>query len=201
MKKKWGETVLIVLLALIVIAAAVVLTVPVQAADDSNAPVRTNKQLALHEAADLLRSAGYAEDSAEIRTLQAAWLTEQESLDIIAKVIQNEADPQWCEWEHSVAVGAVVCNRVASPYFPGTVKEVVAQPGQYLKSYTYGFDTTSRLAYLAAKAALDGDHDVPSNAFWQDNKIQGCYVWKSFLLDTGYFRSTTYICCGIPGVD
>ncbi len=122
---------------------------------------------------------------------------EQENLDIIAKVIAHEAAPEWCEWDHSVAVGAVVMNRVKSPYFPNTVKEVVAAPGQYLKSYTFGFDETSNLAYLAAKAAIDGDHDVPSDAYWQDNKRQGKEVWRSFVCDTGYYRSVTYICCGV----
>ena len=182
----------------VVFAIVLMLKMPVSADYE---PVRTNKQLALHEAADILRAAGFAEDSTEIKTLQAAWLQEQENLNIIAKVIDNEASPAWCEWEHSVAVGAVVLNRVRSQWFPNSVKEVVAQPGQYLASYTYGFDKTSRLAYEAAKAALDGDHDVPSNAYWQDNTVQGVYVWKSFILDTGWFRSTTYICCGIPGVD
>ena len=162
--------------------------------------ITTQRQEDLHTDANNLRSLGYKDDSDEIKALQAAWWAEQENLDIIAKTIQHEADPQWCEWEHSVAVGVVILNRVASPYFPDNVKEVVAAPGQYLKAYTYGFDGTTELAYLAAKAALDGDHDVPSNAYWQDTHRQGCYVWKAFLLDTGYFRSTTYICCGIPGV-
>lgn len=184
-------------MVLLLILLCIILATPAHAADE---PIRTNKQLALHEAADILRAAGYSDDSEVIKALQAAWWQEQEDLNIIAKVIQNEADPQWCEWEHSVAVGAVVVNRERSPHFPNTIREVVAQPGQYLKSYTYDFSGVSELAYLAAKAALDGDHDVPADAYWQDNKVQGCYIWKSFLLDTGWFRSTTYICCGIPGV-
>lgn len=189
-----------VLLCVIFIALCVALASPAKAAYDEPQRVTTAKQDALHDCAEILRWVGYTDDSAAIKALQAAWWEEQENLDIIAKVIQNEADPAWCEWEHSVAVGAVVCNRVASPYFPDTVREVVAQPGQYLKIYTYGFENTSRLAYLAAKAALDGDHDVPSDAYWQDTHRQGVSVWKAFQLDTGYYRSTTYICCGIPGV-
>lgn len=160
-------------------------------------PVRTERQETLHAAADILRSLGYADDSEVIQRIKAEWWNEQERLDITAKVIQFEADPQWCEWDHSVAVGAVVVNRERSPQFPNTIREVVAQPGQYLKSYTYDFSGVSELAYLAAKAALDGDHDVPEDAYWQDNKVQGKYIWKAFLLDTGYYRSTTYICCGV----
>ena len=182
-------------LAVLVIFLLIVLVMPAEAYEGE--PVRTNRQEILHEAADILRSYGYAEDSEAIMAMKDAWAAEQEALDIIAKVIQHEADPAWCEWEHSVAVGAVVCNRVKSPYFPDTVKEVVAAPGQYLPAYTYGFDKTSRLAYEAAKAALDGDHDVPEDAYWQDNKVQGRRIWRAFTVDTGYFRSTTYICCGV----
>ena len=184
-----------IILAVIVIFIFVLLLVPAEAYEGE--PVRTARQETLHEAADILRSYGYAEDSDAIMALGDAWRQEQEALDIIAKVIENEAPPQWCEWAHSVSVGAVVVNRKNSPYFPDTVKEVVAAPGQYLPAYTRNFDGTSRLAYLAAKAALDGDHDVPEDAYWQDNKVQGRRIWKAFTVDTGYFRSTTYICCGV----
>ena len=159
--------------------------------------ITTAKQDALHQAAELLRAAGFSEDNATIKALSAEWWRQQEDLDIVAKVIAHEADPQWCEWEHSVAVGAVVINRVRSPFFPDTVREVVAAPGQYLEAYTYGFDATPRLAYEAAKAAMDGDHDVPEDAFWQDTSIQGTVIWKAFAVDTGWFRSTTYICRGV----
>lgn len=191
---------IIICLVVLFIAFCVMLATPAKAYEGER--ITTAKQDALHNAADILRSVGYAEDSEVIKALQAEWWREQEDLDIIAKVIQHEADPQWCAWEHSVAVGAVVCNRVKSPHFKGdTVREIVAAPGQYLESYTRNFSGTSRLAYEAAKAALDGDHDVPSDCYWQDNKVQGVSVWKSFVCETPYgFRSTTYICRGIPGV-
>ena len=184
-----------IILGVLVAFLLFLLIAPAHAYEDE--PVRTARQETLHVAADILRSYGYAEDSEAIRALGDAWRQEQEALDIIAKVIENEAPPQWCEWEHSVSVGAVVVNRKNSPYFPDTVKEVVAAPGQYLPEYTYGFDKTPRLAYLAAKAAIDGDHEVPEDAYWQDNKVQGRRIWKAFTVDTGYFRSTTYICCGV----
>lgn len=198
MRHKYIARGIVICMAVIVMLLIVILATPVKAYEGER--ITTARQEALHEAAEILRAAGYADDSEVIKELQAEWWREQENLDIIAKVIQHEADPAWCEWEHSVAVGAVVVNRVKSEYFPDTVKEVVAAPGQYLKSYTYGFEKTSRLAYEAAKAALDGDHDVPEDAYWQDNKVQGKRIWKAFTVDTGYFRSTTYICRGIPGV-
>ena len=183
----------VICMAVLLVMLLVILLTPAEAAYG----VTTQRQDDLHAAADVLRTLGYADTSEVIQRLKDEWQREDEDLNIIAKVIQNEADPAWCEWEHSVAVGAVVVNRVRSEYFPDTVKEVVAAPGQYLPAYTYGFEKTSRLAYEAAKAALDGDHDVPADAYWQDNKVQGRRIWKAFTVDTGYFRSTTYICCGV----
>lgn len=185
-----------IILGVLVIFMLFLLITPAEAYEGE--PVRTARQETLHTAADILRSYGYAEDSEAIRALGDAWRQEQEALDIIAKVIENEAPPQWCEWEHSVSVGAVVVNRKNSPYFPDTVKEVVAAPGQYLPAYTYGFNGVTELAYLAAKAALDGDHDVPEDAYWQDNRVQGVRIWKAFTVETKYgFHSVTYICCGV----
>ena len=159
-------------------------------------PIRTNRQEALHEAAELLRSYGFTDDSEPIRALSAAWWEEDEALNIIAKTISYEADPAYCEWEHSVAVGVVVLNRVKSEYFPNTVKDVVAAPGQYLPAYTWGFDNVPRRCYEAAAAAMNGEHDIPEDCFWQAQFPQGREVWKKFKVDTGYFASTTYICRG-----
>lgn len=184
-----------VLLALILIVFCVILATPAHAYDGTR--ITTARQDALHEAADILRSCGYADDSDVIKTIQAEWRAEQEKLDIIAKVIAHEAPPEWCEWDHSVAVGVVVLNRVASPLFPNTVREVVAAPGQYLRSYTYDFADTSRIAYEAAAAALDGAHDVPEDCYWQDTHVQGAAIWRAFTVDTGWYRSTTYICRGV----
>ena len=184
----------------ILIAAIVIIFAAIPTMAYEGERITTAKQDALHEAAERLRAAGYAEDTPVIRALAEAWWAEQENLDIIAKVIANEADPRYCEWEHSVAVGVVVLNRVKSPYFPNTVKEVVNAPGQYLEAYTRDFAETPRIAYEAAKAAIDGDHSVPEDCYWQDNHVQGVSIWKAFTVDTGWFQSVTYICRGIPGV-
>lgn len=185
----------IALLALIALALLVALAGIAHAEE----PVRTARQDALHEAADILRAAGYAEDSAVIRALQAEWMQEQEALDIVARVVAGEAGG--CPWEHQVAVAAVVVNRVNSPYFPATVREVVAQPGQYTAAYLSGFASTPRQCYEAAKAALDGTDGVPDDVIWQAEFRQGTSVWWASAVDTGWYRSTTYFCRGIPGVD
>ena len=195
MKLKYIVRGAIICMIVLIIALLVILATPVGAYEGER--ITTAKQDALHQAAEILRTAGYTEDSAEIKALSAAWWQEQEALDILAKVVRYEADPAYCEWEHSVAVAVVVLNRVNSTYFPNTVKEVVAAPGQYLESYTYGFDGTPRLCYEVAKAALDGEHDVPRDAYWQAEFPQGREVWKTFRVDTGYYASTTFICRGV----
>lgn len=175
------------LLALVVAAMALGVTT----AEDP-APVRTAKQHALHAAAEQLRAVGYTDDSAEIRTLSAAWFDEQDKLDVVARVVMGEAAD--CPAEHQIAVAAVVVNRVNDERFPDTVREVVAQPGQYSKSYLTGFERTTRSCYEAAKIALDGEHDVPPDVVWQAQFRQGREVWWISSVDTGWFASTTYFC-------
>lgn len=155
-------------------------------------PVRTAKQHALHEAADVLRAAGYADEDAEIRALSDAWFAEQEALDIVAKVVAGEA--QDCPAEHQIAVAAVVVNRVNDERFPSTVREVVAQPGQYTTAYLTGFGRTPRSCYEAAKAALDGTDAVPDDVVWQAQFPQGREAWWISEVDTGWYRSTTWFC-------
>lgn len=155
-------------------------------------PIRTAKQTALHEAADVLRAAGYTDESAEIRALSAAWFDEQEQLDIVAKVVKGEARD--CPAEHQIAVAAVVVNRVNDPRFPATVREVVAAPNQYHASYLSGFSGTPRSCYEAAKIALDGTDAVPDDIVWQAQFPQGREAWWISEVDTGWFKSTTYFC-------
>jgi hypothetical protein len=91
----------------------------------------------------------------------------------------------------------VVVNRVASPYFPETVRQVVSAPGQYTTLYLTGFEQTTRQCYEAAKKALDGESGVPEDVIWQAEFVQGKEVWWRSDVDTGWFRSTTYFCRGV----
>lgn len=198
MNNRRNIALLIAMICILLLALCVAMCSPAQAYDGGR--ITTARQDALHADAENLRALGIKDDDPMIRALSDAWWEEEEALNIIAKVVSYEADPAWCEWEHSLAVAAVILNRVNSPYFPDTVRDVVAAPGQYLESYTHDFSDTPRLCYEVAKAALDGEHDVPEDCYWQDCTIQGTAIWKAFTVDTGWFRSTTYICRGIPGV-
>lgn len=193
MRHKYIEALLIAIICIAFIALCVLMATPAGAYDGSR--ITTARQDALHEAAELLRNAGFSDDSEPIRALSAEWWKEQEALDIVARVVMGEAGG--CPWEHQVAVAAVVVNRVNSPYFPDTVREVVAAPGQYTTLYLSGFDKTSRQCYEAAKVALDGTDEVPDDVIWQAEFPQGTEVWWISKVETGWFSSTTYFCRGV----
>ena len=183
----------VTILCIIFIALCIIAATPSYAYEGER--VTTERQDALHEAAEILRSVGFGDDSEPVRALSAEWWREQEALDIVARVVQGEAGN--CPWMHQVAVAAVVVNRVNSPYFPNTVREVVAAPGQYTTLYLSGFDKTSRQCYEAAKKALDGDSGVPEDVIWQAEFPQGTEVWWRSEVDTGWWHSVTYFCRGV----
>lgn len=193
MKHKLEICVAIICIVIIFAALCVVLASNVSAYEGSR--ITTARQDALHEAAELLRAAGLSDDDPAIKALSAEWWEEQESLDIVARVVMGEAGG--CPWEHQVAVAAVVVNRVNSPYFADTVRDVVASPGQYTTLYLTGFDKTSRQCYEAAKTALDGTDDVPDDVIWQAEFPQGTEVWWRSEVDTGWWHSVTYFCRGV----
>ena len=193
MKHKNIEAFIITIVCIIFIILCVLMATPAAAYDGSR--ITTARQDALHEAADMLRAAGLPDDDPAIRALSAEWWAEQEALDIVARVVMGEAGG--CPWEHQVAVAAVVVNRVNSPYFADTVRDVVASPGQYTTLYLSGFDKTSRQCYEAAKRALDGESGVPEDVIWQAEFVQGAEIWWISEVDTGWYKSTTYFCRGV----
>jgi len=114
-------------------------------------------------------------------------------LAILANVIAGEAP--YCPQEHQIAVAAVVLNRVADPRFPDTVAGVVGQEGQYSERYLELMELPDG-CLEAAQAALDGEHDVPSDVIYQAQFPQGFETWWISEVDTGWWRSTTYFCRG-----
>ncbi|MCG1024870.1 cell wall hydrolase [Dehalobacter sp.] len=87
-------------------------------------------------------------------------LYDQEDVILLAKIIYAEARGE--SFEGQVAVGAVVLNRVESPKFPDTIREVIYQPGQFTAVLDRQIELTpGDEAYKAALAALEGQD--PSN--------------------------------------
>lgn len=193
MKSKWLYYVIIAVLVFIVIG----LCVSVAHAEEPNESesVWTDKMNQLHQMADWARALGYSEDSPIIVALQQAWWSEYNDLAIIAKVGEGEARD--CEWEQLLYTCAVVVNRRDSDIFPNTIREVVAAPMQYSTTYLKNFHTVPKRCWLAARDALNGDHDAPSDLYWQAEFPQGKEVWKIFEYRSPYYSSTTYFCRGV----
>ena len=117
-----------------------------------------------------------------------------EDLYLIAKVIQAEAGSAWLSDEWKMAVGEVVLNRVASPEFPDTVREVVEAPGQYYGSGSSFFNNLkpSLECVLCAKRLLEGERVLNEPAVvFQSNSVQGGGIYWH-LYDA--YLGSTYFC-------
>lgn len=68
-------------------------------------------------------------EKAKLTTNLGATAATEEDVMLLAALIHCEAGNQ--SYEGKVAVGAVVCNRVRSPRFPNTIREVIYSPGQF----------------------------------------------------------------------
>ena len=112
-----------------------------------------------------------------------------EELALLSRLIQSEAGSAWLDARWKMAVGEVVLNRVASPEFPDTIREVIYQPGQYTGVLTLPpcYESVS-----AAWRLLEGERvlDNPAVVF-QSNARQGSGVYLE-LRDA--LLGPTYLC-------
>ena len=75
-------------------------------------------------------------------------------------------------WEHQIAVGSVVLNRVADEDYPDTIKDVAHQKGQYacLKNKLFYREPTERNIEVA-KYLLENGSQIPENVIYQSKKV------------------------------
>lgn len=172
-------------------------------------------QAQAHEAAQAMRQMGYEESSAYIQTAKATWNEAQEEIAaynrlaqytdedirILATAVYYEAGSTTDQLREYVA--QVVLNRVGDSRFPSTIRGVITQPGQYAGKYaqvesTQAAQNASSINYAssvtAAKKAMMGRVDMPSNVVFQANFVQGKGLWKSVYFNSGWFSSTSYFC-------
>ena len=87
--------------------------------------------------------------------------------ELLARLIHGEARGE--RYIGQVAVGAVILNRVLSPYFPNDIREVIYQPGQFSPVSNGQINLRpNRTSYRAARAALEG----------QDPTRGACYFYN-----------------------
>ena len=156
---------------------------------------QVNRQIAAHTVAETARAVGYAETSAIVREAQADWWAAeaeiQDQLDLLARVVWFEAGSNWISDRQQQLVAAVVCNRVADSRFPGTLKGVVYQQGQYSCSgrlYSISASAIPARVKANARAAAYGQVECPANVVFQAGFRQGKGVYER-----GY---NTFFCYG-----
>lgn len=119
---------------------------------------------------------------------------------LLAKIMQAEAGIDWPDWA-VMLIGEVVMNRVASPQFPNTVKEVIYQRDGNLIQYepvwlpTWDSIEPSQDYIDLAQRLWDGERAIGDpDMVWQSLFRQGertLVTYYDRALDT-----TTYFCAG-----
>ena len=117
-----------------------------------------------------------------------------EELYLLSKIIYAEAGSAWLPMEWKMAVGEVVLNRVASPEFPDTVREVLEQPGQYYGKNSSYFNSLKPSAecVAAAKKLLEGVRVLgePGVVFQSNYRLGG----GVYLEMKDAYLGSTYFC-------
>ena len=98
-----------------------------------------------------------------------------EDLMLLSKIIYAEAGSEWLSDEWKMCVGEVVLNRVASPEFPDTIKDVLEQPGQYYGANSRYFNSLlpSERCVRCAMRLLNGERHLEPSVVFQANFKQG----------------------------
>lgn len=117
----------------------------------------------------------------------------QEDLDLLSRIIYAEVGCDWIpDWVQQM-VGSVVLNRVKSPHYPNTIKDVIYQDYQYSPVYDGSiYKTPSARAIKNAKYVLEHGSICPANVIGQNSEITGSGVYKYYRDDI--LGTTVYFC-------
>jgi hypothetical protein len=181
---------------------AIALLLPIFAHAESTEDCSEVNYLYLMEAAAVMGDAetGLAEESARDAKIDREGLNYQhilwEDLYYLSKIMYSEAGSVWLSDEWKMAVGEVVLNRVASPKFPDTVKEVVFQQGQYSRAnstYFHNLRPNMRCVELALRL-LQGERVLNNpDVLYQSNEPQGSGTYRAY---HDKLLGWTYFCLG-----
>lgn len=115
-----------------------------------------------------------------------------DNLLLLAKIVHAEAGSDWLTEEHRQLVASVVINRVNSPEFPNSIREVIHQRGQYAPVGTTYFNNlkpSKKSVYSALEVLLNGSV-APPDVVFQANFRQGGGAYKTIhdsILGSTYF--------------
>ncbi len=116
----------------------------------------------------------------------------QEDVDLLARLIYCEMGCTWIPDEQQRNVGSVVLNRIASPLYPNTLREVIYQPGQYSPAGSGWLETVTpdERTIENAKWLLENGSILPAGVLGQSTVAQGavhCSYYDSYLGTTTYY--------------
>lgn len=113
-----------------------------------------------------------------------------EDLYRMSHLIYGEAGN--CSREMMEAVGSVVLNRVEDDRFPGTIADVIFQPGQYSCTWDGNYDLApSEEAIEVARFLLEEGSQIDGSVVWQAEFVQGDGIYKTV---TSPWGTTMYFC-------
>ena len=121
-------------------------------------------------------------------------ISEQEDLDLLARLMTAEMGSEWVSDEVQLYVGSVPLNRMKSDAFPGeTLYDVIYQEGQYSPTWTGAINNTpdERTIENAKKLLTEGSV-LPENVVFQANFKQGDGVYYEYYDEI--LGTTTYFC-------
>lgn len=102
---------------------------------------------------------------------------EDTELYLMAHLIYAEAGSSMCSDDMQLYVGSVALNRVNSPCFPDTLKEVIYQKGQYACTWDGNFEKEpDARAWRNASIVLVNGSLLPDNVVYQAEFKQGSGV-------------------------
>ena len=131
-----------------------------------------------------LAGAGTIETETEMQSYS------DDDLWYLSRVIQAESG--YCSKEMMEGVGSVVLNRVADDRFPGTIREVIEQPGQYSTLSWLSSQVPTEDCMEVTIDLLENGSKFPPEVIYQANYPLGTSIYKT--LSTSY--STMYFCYG-----
>lgn len=92
-------------------------------------------------------------------------------IDLMAAIIQCEAGGS--DYEGCLAVGSCIVNRINSPLYPNTVKEVIYQSGQFEPVWK------GKLDEVLSKGATEVSYQAARDALSGKNNIGGCLQFRA----------------------
>lgn len=132
---------------------------------------------------------GAVETEAETETEA---LYSEDDLYLLSHLICGECEG--CSRQMKTYVGSVVLNRVADPRFPGTLREVIYQAGQYSCTWDGNFEKSPGEETIeVSKFLLTNGSQLPPDVIFQAEFVQGDSVYTSILAPNGV---TMYFCRG-----